>query len=193
MNDDNIYLTYIYMDPRQPGNFNYQGISLTFEPFYVGKGPIERVEFHIYEAAVTKGYSPSHKVNKIRGLLNQDLKPVIIVLQSGLSERDAFALEKLAIKKIGRKDLGRGPLLNLTDGGEGSSGRVVSKETKAKIGDRHYPTGKDHHNYGTKLSEEHKAKFSRLGYKHTEETKRKLSEACIFADLTDEELARRGK
>jgi hypothetical protein len=40
------------------------------------------------------------------------------------SENFAIDLEKDLIKKIGRKDLGLGPLTNMTDGGDGMSGSI---------------------------------------------------------------------
>ena len=36
---------------------------------------------------------------------------------------------------FGRADLGKGPLVNLTDGGDGASGRACKEETKKKMGD----------------------------------------------------------
>jgi hypothetical protein len=42
-------------------------------------------------------------------------------------------MEKLLIKTIGRKDLGLGPLVNLTDGGDGTMGYKHSNETKERL------------------------------------------------------------
>lgn len=57
----------------------------------------------------------------------------IFILENNLSEPEAFRLEKEYIQRIGRRDLGLGPLVNLTDGGEGASGTIVSKETRKKV------------------------------------------------------------
>jgi len=54
----------------------------------------------------------------------------IVLLEQNLSETDALRLEIELIAQYGRKDLGTGILRNLTDGGEGSSGRVVSNEER---------------------------------------------------------------
>ena len=37
---EDLYYTYIYLDPRKPGNYYYSGLTVCFlfEPFYVGKG-----------------------------------------------------------------------------------------------------------------------------------------------------------
>ena len=69
-----------------------------------------------------------------------------------MSENDAFAQEKALILKYGRADLGTGTLLNLTDGGEGPSGAIRSKETREKIRFK---------NIGRKLSDEIKLKISK--------------------------------
>lgn len=60
----------------------------------------------------------------------------IAKIAEGLSDAEAIELEVLLISEIGRANLGRGPLVNFTDGGEGTSGRVVSPEESAKHGAR---------------------------------------------------------
>lgn len=54
----------------------------------------------------------------------------IKIWASDLDEITAFNLEKEWISVYGRKDIGNGNLVNLTDGGEGSSGTLVSEETR---------------------------------------------------------------
>jgi hypothetical protein len=84
-------------------------------PYYVGKGSGERA-FH------RKGHR-----------MKVPPKDRILFLKRGLTEKEAFKHEKYMIAVMGRKDLGTGILRNLTDGGEGTSGAVKSKETKDKI------------------------------------------------------------
>jgi len=50
-----------------------------------------------------------------------------------IDEDHSIFLEKCLISIIGRKDLSLGPLLNLTDGGEGRSGAICSDQTKLKL------------------------------------------------------------
>jgi hypothetical protein len=59
----------------------------------------------------------------------QARKPIRVA--DGLTEKEALALEIRLIAEIGREDLGRGPLLNLTDGGIGLTG--AAPKTLAKI------------------------------------------------------------
>jgi NUMOD3 motif len=58
-----------------------------------------------------------------------------IVVQEWPDEFTAFEEEKRLIAQYGRKDLGTGILINLTDGGEGPSGSIPSPETRKKMSD----------------------------------------------------------
>jgi PHP family Zn ribbon phosphoesterase len=79
------------------------------------------------------------------------------VLFEGISWEDACNVEMGMIESYGRKDLELGNLVNLTDGGDGSYGVILSKEARGKI------------------SQSAIGKKKRLGMKHTEETKLKIS------------------
>ena len=56
----------------------------------------------------------------------------IHLIKENLTEEEAFALERNLIAKYGRKDLDTGILRNLTDGGEGVSGRITKLESIEK-------------------------------------------------------------
>jgi hypothetical protein len=71
-------------------------------PYYVGKGSGRRA------FARTPGHNPPKDVNRI---LISDLS----------DENTAFEIESFLIAFWGRKDLGTGTLINITDGGEGPS------------------------------------------------------------------------
>ena len=76
---------------------------------------------------------------------------------TGLTEQEAFNLERKLIRKHGRLDLGTGTLTNLTDGGDGAAN--PSPETRAK------------------LSKARKGNTNARGFKHTEATKAKVAAA----------------
>lgn len=83
-------------------------------PYYIGKGKGQR-------AFVPHGRIKSPDISRI------------VFLQENMNETDAFALEIEMIAQYGRKDNGTGILHNLTNGGEGPSGRMISEETRAKL------------------------------------------------------------
>jgi LEM-3-like GIY-YIG domain len=90
-------------------------------PFYVGKGKNYRSTSHLNEARKTSTNNP--KLNMIRKL-NFEEGVEIEVIKKDLEESRALALEAELIRKIGRKELNSGPLLNRSNGGEGLSGGV---------------------------------------------------------------------
>jgi hypothetical protein len=97
-------------------------------------------------------------------------KSRIIFLKQNLTEEEAFKHEIYMIAVFGRKDLETGILHNRTDGGEGCSGMICREDTKLKI---------KNSNLGKKHTEKSKKKMSELARlrTHTEETKRKIGEA----------------
>lgn len=111
---------YIYRDPRKIR----AGVA---EPFYVGKGQGRRHRDHLYRK------DKSHMTHRIQKMLALGITPVIEVIRA-LDQEHAKFLEVCLIACIGRADLGKGPLLNLTDGGDGQSvGFRHSAETRAKM------------------------------------------------------------
>ena len=118
----------------------------------------------------------SFKSRKINKILKQNLKPIILKISENIFETDALTLEIKIIKSIGRRNINLGPLTNLTDGGEGISGLIRTTEHQEKLRQSQI---------GRKVSNEtkHKIRLSLLGKKgrntgnkHTEETKKKISQ-----------------
>lgn len=93
------------------------------------------------------------------------------------SEIDAFNKEKELIKKYGRRDLGLGPLVNLTDGGEGSCGIIITEETRKKLSNAR--TGEKNHKYGKPTPKDTCEKISKTlkGRKLSEDVCLKMSES----------------
>jgi len=118
------FYTYMYLDTRKPGVYQYGEYSFNYEPIYIGKGYGRRWKEHW-------NYQKNWLGHKIRFIRECGLEPKVIFLEKELNEKSAFQLEIKMIKIIGRADLRKGPLVNLTNGGDGLWG--LSEETKKKI------------------------------------------------------------
>lgn len=86
-------------------------------PFYVGKGFRER--WSVHESQARKGRI-GHRFSIIRGMQAHGIEIPKIKLHERLTEATAHDYEVALIAAIGRKP--NGPLVNETDGGEGSTG-----------------------------------------------------------------------
>lgn len=143
------YYVYIYYDPD------------TMIPFYVGKGHNYRYRFHIYEA---QNYGKKKavrflnipKIKKIKSLLDSGKEPLIIKVFHGTHEA-CLNEEVRLISLFGKSP--RGPLLNMTEGGDGTCGyhhtdktrELLSRQKKGKAVTRHSEEWKQHlreHNSG---------------------------------------------
>lgn len=126
----NDFYVYVYLDTRKKGEFIYDNLKFDHEPFYIGKGCGGRMFFHLYESANTKS---KIRFNKIRSIRKSNLEPIVYKLYENLSELDSLRIERETIGIIGRKDLDSGPLINLTNGGEGESGFRWSEYQRKRL------------------------------------------------------------
>jgi hypothetical protein len=148
---------------KNPNSFyTYAYLREDRSPYYIGKGSGRRI--------YVKG-------GRFCGIPKN--KSQIIFLKQNLTEEEAFKHEKYMIAVFGRKDLGTGILRNMTDGGEGTSGRLKSEEEKEKS--RARMIGKNNPQYGRKYTEEERKNLSEkmrgengpfYGKTHTEEFKK---------------------
>jgi hypothetical protein len=85
--------------------------------FYIGKGEGNRHNSK-------QGRNPYwHNIVKAHGYKSE-------ILQHFETEEEAFQAEQELIAELGRKDLGNGLLVNMSDGGEGASGAVRTLEQR---------------------------------------------------------------
>ncbi len=164
------FYVYAYIDPRDG------------TPFYIGKGHGDRDRQHTQPSRIK---ARTFFYYKLRKMLAEGVQPVTRRLLEDLTEDEAFYFEAFFVSSLGRRDLNTGCLCNLTAGGDGCSGTVVSAETRRKIskvwkGKKRKPFSSEHLR---------KMSVSRLGVKrkpHTDETRRKMSDAHKGKTLTVE-------
>lgn len=147
MKTPNRFYTYAYL--RENGS-----------PYYIGKGSGTRL----------------HKKGRREVRPPKD-KTRILFLKQNLTEEEAFRHEKYMISVFGRKDLDMGILHNKTNGGEGSSGLLVSEKTKKKLSEIN--SGKNHPQYGKPKSKETRRKISEHNKNRSQETREKIRQAKL--------------
>lgn len=112
------------------------------------------------------------------------------VLYKGLQFDEACIIERYLIGCLGRKDLGKGQLANMTDGGEGNQNIVYTDEWKEK--QRSASTGRKH-----SLQTRMKIGVSQIGNKFSQERKDNIRKTKIglhkgstnpSAKLTEEQV-----
>ena len=85
------------------------------------------------------------------------------ITHSDICWEEACCIEQYLISFYGRRDLGTGILINMTDGGDGRYGAKISEETRIK------------------MSNSHKGKpGARTGYKNSDETREKIRQHFLI-------------
>ena len=136
----------------------YQHLKPNDEIFYIGIGKCEK-----------RAYNKFNRNKHWKNIVNKYGYNVEI-LYNNLTIKEAKQLEIYLIKYYGRKDLKTGNLVNMTSGGEGTYGRITSKESNIK---------RSNSMKGRIFSKEHRLKLSltKKGRIVSEETKLKMSKS----------------
>lgn len=95
------------------------------EPFYIGKGKLRRS---------MKGYERAHACDHRSAFWGRVVTKhgfIVEIIAHCITDTEAQRLERQLISEYGRKNIGRGPLVNLTDGGDGHAGIIVSAALRA--------------------------------------------------------------
>lgn len=110
-----IYYVYAYLRSKD----SVTGRAGT--PYYIGKGKAKRA------------WSKNHSINLPNDPNN------IVILESNLSEKDAYLLESNLIQQYGRKDLGTGILHNKSNGGDGFTSEDATLNNLKRIAKGNHP------------------------------------------------------
>lgn len=101
----------------------YQHIRLdNNEVFYIGIGKTKK-----------RAYNKNNNRSKFWKNIVNKTDYIIEILYENLTWKEACNIEINLIKHYGRKDLKTGTLVNLTNGGDGVIGNILSEQTKIKM------------------------------------------------------------
>lgn len=153
----------------------------TFEVFQIGIGKTEK-----------RAYSKKNRNKWWKNIILKTEYSVEIIIED-VSWKEAQEVEVLLISEYGRRDLGLGNLVNLTNGGEGTQGIIVSDKTKQNMsisatGRKHSNEAKEKNRIASSnVSEETKLKryLKNKGLKRTPEQCKRISESKMNTLLLD--------
>jgi group I intron endonuclease len=113
----------------------YRHIRLdTNDVFYIGVGKNEK-----------RAYEINFRRNSYWRNIIKNTKYKVEITHKDICYEEALSIEKYLISFYGRSNKNEGTLCNLTDGGEGTLGILVSEETRNKFrGENNYMFGKTH-------------------------------------------------
>jgi len=148
----------------------------TNEVFYVGIGTEKNFKRAFVKAKNKRNSFWSNIVNKVNYAVD--------IIYKNISWEQACKYEMNFIAMYGRKDLGLGNLVNMTNGGDGNPGKIISEKQK-------YQISKAHKNKTVTKETREKLREFNLGKKHNKETKLKISlgnKGRIVSEETKEKL-----
>lgn len=125
------------LDPR-PIYYVYVLFDWLGVPRYVGKGHGLRYLKHSYSSDRSNWLK--NEFIERTWIMFEEIPAVIV--QDKMSETEAFELEELLIKALGRLNMSTGPLVNMTDGGEGMAGQ--RQPTGQALLDRNHAVSEGH-------------------------------------------------
>ena len=126
------------------------------EPFYIGIGT-KPLHFTFWKREFNRAFSKMGRSNWWKSIVSKTEYEVEILFESDdLEEIKRKEIEFIAL--YGRKDLGKGTLVNMTDGGDGANGCICSEEKKKYLSEKN--KGQVPPNKGKFLSDEEKEQIS---------------------------------
>lgn len=150
-----MFITYVVLDPRKPGEFSCPFASFLYQPVYIGKGKPNRHQGILNVLKGDKDAYSGEMINRwLKGMRKNGFTEVPIIVFDHQNEELAFAMERILTEHFGLKKEG-GILYNSRHGGE--DGWSLSEETKKKLSQIN--SGSGNPNWGKKWSEEQHQKW----------------------------------
>ncbi len=118
------------------------------EPFYIGIATKKNQEYLSYESEYSRAFSKQRRDSKIWKAIVKRTNYRVEILFESKNYLEIKEKEKEFIKLYGRIDKKTGILANMTDGGDGTLGLIVSEETRKKLRQANIERVCD---YGTKI------------------------------------------
>jgi len=167
------------------------------EVFYIGIGTKKKYGRH--EHLHRRAYATDSRNKYWTNVINKTEYRVEILLES--DDLDFIKQKEVEfISLYGRKNLGKGTLVNLTDGGEGNHGLVVSEETRKKMSaslkgrvfTKEWIRKFSEANKGKTVSDKTRKLLSEKlsGKKRTPEQKQRMKEAQSKRDWSTEDFSK---
>lgn len=113
------------------------------EPFYIGMGKVQNMNSNTHKNYYSRAYNMASRTIFWKRVLEKSGYEVEIIFESN-NRQLVIEKEIEFIALYGRRDLTKGILVNLTDGGEGQSNCIISKESKERRL-KSYNDNKDNH------------------------------------------------
>lgn len=154
-------------------------------PFYIGSA-VKAQNSNEY----TRAFQRSTRTPQWKNIYETTHRDIEVEIIYETSSKDEILKKEIEfIKLYGRLDLNQGTLVNMTDGGKGAKGLIISEQhskklsvaNKGKIVSLEAREKMRQAKLGKKLSQEHieKMRKARIGHLTSQETKDKISKALI--------------
>ena len=121
-----MFYIYVYFDPEISMLCENEYFRSCIQPMYIGKGSGNRYKKHLRNNPDNPEFNA-----RIKELQDKKLEIPISIILNNEDDAVTFELEEKLIELIGRRNVGTGPLYNITKGGAG--GYKCSAATKKKI------------------------------------------------------------
>jgi hypothetical protein len=125
------HYVYVYFDPIINCD-DIMKLGIFKQPIYIGKGKDGRFDHHWNQIRSHRKLTNPLFTSRLELIRDSGNEPIILKISENLTDGEAKILEKKLISEIGRKIHNKGPLLNISEGGDGGITWVGENPKKGK-------------------------------------------------------------